>query len=202
MRDVHLLAPLPPSAVHLCIDMQNLFGPDGPWATPWMVRVLPLVEALAGRFSRQTVFTRFIPPQTPEDMPGTWRRYYRRWADVTRERLDPRMLDLLPPLARFAPPAVVIDKMRYSAFAEPTLLAHLHARGADTLIITGSETDVCVLSTVLDAVDLGFRVVVVTDAICSSSDEGHDALLTIYTKRYSEQIETADAQTILTSWNV
>jgi nicotinamidase-related amidase len=202
MRNVHLHAPLPPSAVHLCIDMQNIFGPDGPWATPWMVRVLPLVEALAGRFTAQTVFTRFITPHTPEDMPGTWRRYYRRWRDVTREQIGPKMLDLLPALARFAPPATVIDKMRYSAFAEPALLAHLHARQADTLIITGSETDVCVLSTVLDAVDLGFRVVVVTDAICSSSDEGHDALLTIYTKRYSEQIETADAETILTNWKI
>ena len=39
---------------------------------------------------------------------------------------------------------------------------------------SGSETDVCVLATVLDAVDIGYRVIVVRDAICSSSDEGHD----------------------------
>ncbi|MHC2279292.1 hypothetical protein ACVME8_005935 [Bradyrhizobium diazoefficiens] len=38
-----------------------------------------------------------------------------------------------------------------------------------------AETDVCVLSTVLSAVDLGFRVVIVEDALCSSSDVGHDA---------------------------
>ncbi|MGY4466887.1 nicotinamidase-related amidase [Bradyrhizobium sp. LB9.1b] len=42
-------------------------------------------------------------------------------------------------------------------------------------MITGAETDVCVLSTVLGAVDLGFRVVIVKDALCSSSDVGHDA---------------------------
>jgi hypothetical protein len=29
-----------------------------------------------------------------------------------------------------------------------------------------------VLATVLDAVDIGFRVIVVRDAVCSSSDEG------------------------------
>jgi nicotinamidase-related amidase len=45
-------------------------------------------------------------------------------------------------------------------------------------VITGAETDVCVLSTVLNAVDLGFRVVIVEDALCSSSDVGHDALMT------------------------
>jgi nicotinamidase-related amidase len=76
----------------------------------------------------------------------------------------------------------------------------LRARRANTLIVTGSETDVCVLATVLDAVDLGYRVIVVRDAICSSSDEGHDALLKVYHRRYSIQIETADAEQVLRLW--
>ena len=80
------------------------------------------------------------------------------------------------------------------------MIRHLRARSADTLIITGSETDVCVLATVLGAVDWGFRVIVVTDAICSSSDEGHDALLKVYRRRYGEQIETVEAETILSAW--
>jgi nicotinamidase-related amidase len=70
----------------------------------------------------------------------------------------------------------------------------------NTLIITGSETDVCVLATVLSAVDLGFRVVLVRDAVWSSSDEGHDALLEVCHRRYSEQIETTDAETVLRLW--
>ena len=37
----------------------------------------------------------------------------------------------------------------------------------DTLVVTGGETDICVLATVLGAVDRGFRVVLVSDAICS-----------------------------------
>jgi isochorismate hydrolase len=61
--------------------------------------------------------------------------------------------------------------LKASAFAEPTLLAHLQKREADALIVSGSETDVCVLATVLDAVDLGYRVIVLRDAVCSSSDE-------------------------------
>ena len=73
-------------------------------------------------------------------------------------------------------------------------------READALIISGSETDVCVLATVLSAVDLGYRVIVVRDAVCSSSDEGHDMLLRLYHTRFSEQIETADAETILSRW--
>ena len=95
----------------------------------------------------------------------------------------------------FCPPATVIDKTRYSALAEPKLAEHLRQREADALIVSGSETDVCVLATVLDAVDIGYRVIVVRDAVCSSSDEGHNMLMRLYHARYTEQIETADAAT-------
>jgi nicotinamidase-related amidase len=201
MADTLLPIPLTEKTVHLCIDMQRIFAPDGPWATPWMERVLPVVTEIAGRFPARTVFTRFITPKQPEGMPGMWQRYYRRWRETTRDRIDPSLLELVPPLARLTPPATVIDKTRYSAFAEPQLLQHLRERGADGLIVTGSETDVCVLATVLGAVDLGYRVIVVRDAICSSSDEGHDALLRVYHRRYSEQIETADAEEVLRRWS-
>jgi nicotinamidase-related amidase len=191
---------LTPFSVHLCIDMQNVYAPGAPWATPWLPRVLPVVLMIAERFPERTVFTRFITPQRPEDMPGVWQRYYRKWRALTREHIDPGLLDLVPPLTRVVPPAAVIDKKHYSAFAESILLKHLQQRRADNLVITGSETDVCVLASVLGAVDCGFRVVVVTDGICSSSDEGHDALLTVYRRRYSEQIETADVETVLSAW--
>jgi len=39
--------PLTPRTVHLCVDMQRLFSRDGPWPTPWMDRVLPVVIDLA-----------------------------------------------------------------------------------------------------------------------------------------------------------
>jgi nicotinamidase-related amidase len=34
--------------------------------------------------------------------------------------------------------------------------------------LTGAETDVCVLSTILAAVNLGCRIIVVKDGLCSS----------------------------------
>jgi hypothetical protein len=52
---------------------------------------------------------------------------------------------------------------------------------------------------VLDAVDIGFRVIVERDAVCSS-DEGHEILMRLYHIRHTEQIETADAKAILSRW--
>ena len=149
--------PLTPKTVHLCLDMQRIFSPEGPWATPWMERVLPVVTSIASRYPERTVFTRFLTPREPTDMPGMWQRYYSRWQQTTRDRIDPALLELVSPLARLSPPATVIDKSRFSGFAEPQLYAHLQARDADGLVITGSETDVCVLGTVLAAVDIGYR---------------------------------------------
>lgn len=179
------------STVHLCLDMQVMFAKDGPWPTPWMQRVLPNVVRLTERTQRQTVFTRFIPPTKAEDMPGMWRAFYRKWPQVTRQHLEPKFLELVPELRGFAPPAAVFDKSVYSAFADGRLAAFLADRRVDTLLVSGAETDVCVLATVLAAVDHGFRVVLLTDAICSSSDEGHDALMQMYTRRFGVQIELA-----------
>jgi nicotinamidase-related amidase len=165
-----------------------------------MERVLPTVATIAEFAPDRTIFTRFVTPLRPEDMPGTWRIYYERWRETTRERLDPGLLDLMPPLKRLVPPALVIDKPVYSAFAGSALHRVLRTRGTTTLVVTGSETDVCVLATVLGAIDHGYRVIVVTDGVCSSSDEGHDALLSLYAQRFSYQLETADSETILAQW--
>ena len=192
--------PLGASAVHLCVDMQRLFADGSPWATPWMKRVLPKVHDIVERHARATIFSRFVPVEHAGEGIGTWKRYYEHWSSMTLQVIGEEMVELLPDLAAFAPPAQVIDKRVYSPWTEGNLDRMLSASLVDTLVITGAETDICVLATVLGAVDRGYRVVVVTDALCSSSDESHDALMTFYHERLSQQVETADTETLLSSW--
>jgi nicotinamidase-related amidase len=200
MADTLPFGRLGAGAVHLCIDMQTLFAERTDWHLPWLERVLPTVLRIARAHPARTVFTRFVPPEKPEEMPGAWRRYYARWRHMTQDRLDPRLVGLVPPLAELAPPAMVVDKRHYSPFAEPALPALLRRRRANTLVITGAETDVCVLATVLAAVDRGYRVVLARDALCSASDRTHDALMTLYAERFGQQIELAEAERILAAW--
>lgn len=187
-------------AVHLCIDMQNIFAPGSLWATPWMERVLPTIASIAARHPARTIFTRFITPQNPEDRPGQWQAYFERWRRATRSHLAPTALDLVPALARYVPPARIVDKPAYSAFSNPGLARLLIEKHIGTVVLTGAETDVCVLSTVLSAVDLGFRVVIVEDALCSSSDVGHDALMTMYRTRFHGQVDLVTAEELVEFW--
>jgi nicotinamidase-related amidase len=72
----------------------------------------------------------------------------------------------------------------------------------NTLIVTGSETDVCVLASVLAAVDLGYRAAVVKDGLRSSSDEAHDSTLNLFMRCFDLQIELADAAKVLETWRL
>ena len=105
-----------------------------------------------------------------------------------------------PPPVVDTPPAAVVDKSRYSAFAEPHLHAHLMDRKADGLIVTGAETDVCVLATALGAIDRGLRTILVADALASGSEAGHAAALSAIYPRLDQQVEVIDTDTLLREW--
>jgi nicotinamidase-related amidase len=188
-------------AAHLCIDMQNIFAKGGVWETPWMERVLPVISDLCARYRERTIFTRFITPERPQDRHGQWQTYFTRWQRATRGNLAPGALDIVPELARYSPPALVVDKPAHSAFFGSRLGHLLVERHVGTVVLSGAETDVCVLSTALSAVDLGFRVVIVQDALCSSSDTGHDALMSMYRTRFHEQIDLVSAEELFEMWH-
>ena len=188
--------PLGEGWAHLCVDMQRMFAEDTPWHTPWMGRVLPNVATLVELDPARTIFTRFVPPRSVNDVSGSWRRYYERWDEMTRDRIDTDLLEVVPQLATFAPPAQYLDKAVLSPW-HGDLHARLRAGSIDTLIVSGAETEVCVLATVLGAIDLGYRVVIATDALCSGADATHDAMMEIYHSRFGQQVETATTAELL-----
>ena len=119
---------------------------------------------------------------------------------MTIDELGADMIDVVPELARFAPPARFFDKHVYSPWTGSDLHQQLWGAGIRTIIITGGETDVCVLATMMGAIDWGFRAILVTDALCSSADETHDAMMNIYTNRFGQQVECVTTDTLLDNW--
>lgn len=190
----------PGRLAHICVDVQNMFAEDTDWHTPWLARVLPAIEALVARDPAATIFTRFIPPARAEDESGTWQDYYARWPSMVTSRLPLEMLQVVPSLARHMPPADHFDKNRYSPWLFGNLDATLRGRGVDTVLVSGGETDICVMATVLGAVDLGYRTILATDAVFGSADQTHDAALTVINSRFGRQLTACSTQDLLDNW--
>jgi nicotinamidase-related amidase len=186
-----------PQLAHLCIDMQRMFNEETAWNVPWMASVSDQVEELAERFTAETVFTRFVPPRNASQMPGAWKTYYEKWEQMTLDHMPDELVDLVPRLRRFVPPARVFEKRTYSPWIDGRLHQALSRDGVDTLIITGGETDVCVLATVVGAIDLGYRIIIPRDAVCSGADTTQDSTLELLEKRFSVQIEVASTEELL-----
>lgn len=192
--------PLERSTVHAVIDMQRLFAETTDWQVPTLPDILPAIIALAQAHPTRTIYTRFITPRSPQDAHGDWQRFYERWRSVVRDRMAEHLFELVQPLAALASPGEIYDKTVYSAFSNPKFVESLAQRKAETLVLSGVETDVCVLATAFDAVDRGLHVIVAKDAITSWSAAGHRAALeSIYT-RLDRQIELMTSTDILARW--
>lgn len=71
---------------------------------------------------------------------------------------------------------VLVTKRRVSAFAGSDLDVVLRSMGVDTLVLCGVTTSGVVLSTVRQAADLDFKIVVLADACADADDEVHRVL--------------------------
>jgi nicotinamidase-related amidase len=72
---------------------------------------------------------------------------------------------------------ILVTKRRVSAFSGSDLGVVLRGLGADTLVLTGLVTSGVVLSTLTEAVDLDFKLVVLKDLCGDSDEEVHKVLL-------------------------
>jgi nicotinamidase-related amidase len=84
--------------------------------------------------------------------------------------------NIIPELAPL-PNELIIDKPGYSAFHATDLGHILKSRRIRHLIFTGLTTDVCVHSTLRDAVDREYECLVVSDGCAATEKENHDAAL-------------------------
>ncbi len=99
---------------------------------------------------------------------------------AVHERLAPRRGD------------VIVVKRRVSAFTGSDLEVVLRAMRVDTLILTGVATSGVVLSTVRQAADLDFRLVVLRDGCADADDEVHRVLMDKVFPRQATVLDTAE----------
>ena len=100
---------------------------------------------------------------------------------------------------RVAPAAgdVVVRKTRVGAFSTTDLHDQLQDLGVDTLVLAGISTSGVVLSTVIDAHDLDYRVFVLADGCFDWEAEVHTFLLEQIFPRRAAVITLADLPALL-----
>ena len=92
-----------------------------------------------------------------------------------------------------------VVKTRFSALIQGAsdLEQRLRAGGIDTLVITGTATNVCCESTARDAFMLNFKTIMVSDANAASSDEAHNAALNGLFNRFTDVFTTDEMVALL-----
>jgi nicotinamidase-related amidase len=79
-----------------------------------------------------------------------------------------------------------IEKHYASTFFGTDFASQLNSRGIDTLIIVGCSTSGCVRATAVDAISLGFRPIVVCDAVADRSEQAHNQSLFDLGMKYAD----------------
>jgi maleamate amidohydrolase len=91
----------------------------------------------------------------------------------------------------------VLVKKHASAFFGTPLEAELRSRGVDTLLVAGCITSGCIRTTACDAAQLGFRPLVVRDAVGDRSTDAHEAALEAIDTLYGDVISLDEACAVI-----
>lgn len=153
----------------LIVDLQRDFLPGGSLAVPDGEAVIAPVNACIGRFVEHR-----LPVFASRDWhPAGHCSFHAAGGPWPPHCVAGSTGAGFAPALRLPPDAVIIDKGKttarddYSAFGHTELHARLRAGSVRRLFVGGLATDYCVRSTVLDALALGYRVVVLDDAIAA-----------------------------------
>jgi acyl-CoA reductase-like NAD-dependent aldehyde dehydrogenase/nicotinamidase-related amidase len=148
-------------AALLLVDLQNDFlGRAGlmPDATALCARAAALLDAVRRRGMPVAHAHTVIRADGSDCMPHWQRRGLRECIEGTRGALPP------PALAPVEG-ELVLRKRYFSAFGDPRLDAWLREHGIERLLVAGVYLHGCVRSTVLDAYERGYEIVVADDAV-------------------------------------
>lgn len=98
----------------------------------------------------------------------------------------------LDPALHYQKGDMVITKKYASGFFGTDLVSRLLSQRVDTLIITGATTSGCVRATTVDALQYGFRPIVVREAVGDRSLAAHEQSLFDLQAKYADVLSTEE----------
>lgn len=180
---LHVFQSLKPAKTALLvIDMQCAFVAEGaPMEVPKARGIVPNINRLAAAVREGGGRVVWVVTTLASDGPNAWPLYYAHFFRPERRQphldalTDGSELHHLYHALDVAEGESVISKSRFSAFIQGAsgLEDHLRGHGIDTLLIVGTLTNTCCESTARDGMMRNFKVIMISDANASVSDEDH-----------------------------
>ncbi len=198
----HIFDKLDPArTAHIIVDLQNGFmAPGATVELPIARDIVPNVNNISKAVRAAggiNVFIRFL---IDGEAQTSWSSYFADFASPQRREAmidtfgkDCHGFALWPDL-EVKPEDLIVDKTRFGAFVPGSSQLHeiLQARGIDTLIITGTATNVCCESTARDAMQMNYKVIFVADGNAARTDAEHNATLDNMVVRFADVMTTAE----------
>jgi ureidoacrylate peracid hydrolase len=181
------------------VDMQNAFMLPGVAHAlcPMAEKIVPNINRLATAVRAAGGTVVWIKTTFKDDALKNWSTYFemvtpqqgaKRIAALTADSKGHELWATLDVQAD----DLMVEKNRFSAFIQGSsnLAEVLRGRGIDTLLITGTVTNVCCESTARDAMMLNFRTIMVTDGNAAVTDEDHNASLIAFYLTFGDVMST------------
>jgi ureidoacrylate peracid hydrolase len=196
----HIFDDLDPTKTALVVvDMQNGFMVPEVGHAPCAMahEIVPNINRLAQAVRATGGAVLWIQTAYSDETLQSWSTLYGMVGPKGAERrkfsLSPggKGYEIFPDL-KVEPQDLIVVKNRYSAFIQGSsnIEEVLRARGLDTLLITGTVTNVCCESTARDAMMRNFKTVMVTDGNAANTDEDHNAALANFYLTFGDIMST------------
>lgn len=193
----------PERTAHLVVDLQRGFMDPAVAHSfcPAALEIVPAVNELSRALREtggQVIYIRMV---TTDESLSAWSVYHEdlcteagRKKRLAHMRPGGAGTELWPEL-EIGPDDLVVDKTHFSAFIEgsSSIESVLRERGLDTVLITGTVTNVCCESTARDAMMRNFRTVMIADGCAARCDEDHNAALTNFYSSFGDVMTAAEA---------
>jgi ureidoacrylate peracid hydrolase len=188
-------------AALVVVDMQNYFVAEGFAAeVPAARAIVPNINRMAKAMRAAGGAVVWVQT-TAAGALEHWGNHHRYMLTPDRRQKRLTQLDeahdgfkLFPALEPLAAD-LRIKKVKYSAFiaGSSDIDAQLKSRSIDTLLVTGTVTNVCCESTARDAMMLDYRVIMLSDGNASLTDEEHAASLNNFLIFFGDVMTTDEA---------
>jgi ureidoacrylate peracid hydrolase len=185
---------------HIIVDLQNGFMAPGQVAEIGTARdIVPNVNRISDAVRKAGGLVVYIQNTFDEIAVRTWSTFFDHFCSPERRA---RMIEAFSPGAEghalwpgldVLPEDLRVQKRRFGAFAPGAsdLHAILTARGIDTLIVTGTASQVCCESTARDAMMLNYKVFFIADGNATFGDDEHNATLSAMAHTFCDVVDTA-----------